>query len=127
MAETTIQRLLRTLPPHTGRMIKSDATEINVADLLSAVLTSGAARIHASFRSLEHVNISVADHDVAIGGGTADGIYCDTVGEVLKIDTPTMTGFTTLELQIGYNPIEVTKIYKDGSTIVGSVDVGSFE
>lgn len=121
------EKLLKLLPPHTGKILKSDAEEINLADLLSAVFNAGAARVRASFRSLEHVDISSVDHVVTIGDGVADGIYCDTTGEILKIDTATMTGFTTLALQAGYNPIEVTKIYKIGSTIAGNVDVGSFE
>ena len=127
MTTESDEKLLRLLPPHTGKVLKSDASVVNLADLLFAVFEAGAARVRASFRSLEHVDISAVDHVVAIGNGVADGIYCDTAGEILKIDTLTLTGFTTLALQEGYNPIEVTKIYKTGSTIAGNVDVGSFE
>lgn len=82
--------------------------------------------VRASFVSMEHVDISAVDHVVAITAGVADGIYCDTAGEVLKIDNSVLVGYTLPALQAGFNPIEVTKVYKAGSTIVGNVDVGSF-
>ena len=89
--------------------------------------SNGVGHIRASFKSMEHVDISGGDHVVVINSGVADGVYCDTAGEILKIDNNSLTGFTTLPLQAGYNPIEVKKVYQTGSTIVGNVDVGSFD
>ena len=83
-------------------------------------------QVNASARIWEHVDISSTDHTVSLKGGVADGVYCDTAGEILKIDTTLQTGYTTLALQAGFNPMEVTKIYKTGSTISGSVDVYGF-
>ena len=84
------------------------------------------APIRASVIELEHVDISGGDHDVVINSGLAYVVYCDTAGEILKIDNTKMTGFTTLALQAGYNEIEVTKIWQTGSTIAGNVDVGAW-
>ena len=88
--------------------------------------TNGASHVRASFKSLERIDISGGDHDVVINNGVADGVYCDTAGEVLKIDNNSVTEFTTLPLQAGYNPIEVTKVYQAGTAIFGNVDLGGF-
>jgi hypothetical protein len=80
-------------------------------------------QVGASARELEHVDISGGDHDVVINGGVGMAIYCDTAGEIIKIDNTMMTGYTTLALQAGINEIEVTKVYQTGSTITGNVDV----
>ena len=80
----------------------------------------------ASLKWLERVDISSTDHTYGLNGGVAFGINCDTAGEILKIDNTTQTGFTTVALQAGYNPIEITKIWKTGSTITGNIDIGSW-
>lgn len=82
--------------------------------------------VRASVSEMEHVDISGGDHDVVINSGLAYGIYCDTAGEILKIDNNKLTGYTTLGLQAGWNEIEVTKVWQAGSTIAGNVDVGAW-
>ena len=89
-------------------------------------VTNGGAHVRASARVFEDVDISSGDHTISLNGGVADGVYCDTAGEILKIDTTQQTGHTTLALQIGFNPIEVTKVYQAGSTISGNVQAYGF-
>jgi len=83
--------------------------------------------VSAHPREWEHVtSISASplvDHTVTINGGVAYGVYCDTEGEILKIDNQTQAGYTTLALQAGFNPMEITKIYAVGTTITGNIDV----
>jgi len=87
--------------------------------------TNGADHQFASAKALELVDVSSTDHSVVIGGGIAMAMYCDTAGEILKIDMPAMTvPFTTLALQAGWNQISCTKIYKVGSTIAGGIMLG---
>ena len=90
-------------------------------------VTVDSSHVMASPDLWEHVDSLAAspnaDHAITINSGLAYGVYCDTAGEILKIDTPRQTGFTTLALQAGYNPMKITKIYLTGSTISGNVDV----
>jgi len=83
--------------------------------------TSNSMHVYASVKVWENVDISSTDHTPSLNNGVAMAVYCDTAGEILKIDTLESTGITTLALQAGYNPIEVTKVYKVGSTITGNV------
>ncbi len=88
--------------------------------------TVGNDHVFASAKFFELVDISSVDHDVVINDGVAMAIFCDTDGEVLKIDTPDQTGYTPLPLIQGINPISCTKIYKTGSTITGNVELWSW-
>lgn len=83
----------------------------------------GSDHIFASAREFELVDISSTDHEVSINDGIAFAINCDTAGEILKIDTEVMTGYTTLPLVEGINLIQCTKVYKTGSTIAGIVEL----
>jgi len=95
-------------------------------DSWNQTYTVGSAHSYASASLLELVDISSTDHTVLINGGQAMAIYCNTAGEILKIDTGRQTAFTTLALQAGWNQIAVTKVYKTGSTIAGSVMLGAW-
>ena len=82
--------------------------------------------VNASARQWEAVSLASTDYVPTMNGGLADGVYCDTAGCILKIDTSRVTGYTTLALQAGFNPMEVTKIYKTGSTLAGSIAAYGF-
>jgi hypothetical protein len=90
------------------------------------VRTAGATHVNASARIWENVDISSTDHTPSMNGGVADGVYCDTAGEILKVDTTRQSGYTTPALQAGFNPMEVTKVYKVGSTITGNAALYGF-
>ena len=87
---------------------------------------TGVNQQFASAREMEHVDISGGDHVCALESGIALAVYCDTAGEILKIDNTKMTGYTTLALQAGWNEIEVTRVWQTGSTIAGNVDLGTW-
>ena len=80
----------------------------------------------ASARFIERLDIGSGDHTFSLGDGVAYGVYCDTAGEILKIDNTEMTGYTTLALQAGWNPLEVIKVYQTGSTVAGDIDLYSW-
>lgn len=77
--------------------------------------------VKASAEELENVNITSTDHVVAIGDGTALSILTQVAGEELKIDTPEQLGFTITLPYAGWHHIAVTKVYKVGTTITGTI------
>ena len=66
------------------------------------------------------------DQDIAVGGGIAKGVLCDTAGSVLQV-VSTKSAFTTIALQAGYNPIEIVSIVGAGTTLVGNVQAYGFD
>lgn len=82
--------------------------------------------VSASAEQLEDVDISVTDHTVVIGDGTALSILTQVAGEELKIDTPEQSGFTIKLPYAGWHHIAVTKVWKVGSTIADTITLASW-
>lgn len=58
------------------------------------------------------IDVSAADQTLAAG---CWALYVGVAGDI-KVDLPNAAGITVKNAAVGYHPIEVTKVYKTGTT-----------